>query len=342
MKTLVTGGAGFIGSHLCEKLLASGHQVTCLDDFNNYYDPNIKRENIAGCREHAAFKLIEGDLLDLPRIRNLFSADKFDIVVHLAAMPGMKQSVQNPFPSEEVNVRGTMNILQTCKGSSAGKFVFASCAAVYGVGLPTPFKESHNVGRPTSPFAATKLAGEATCHAFHHIYGIDMTILRLFTVYGPRQRPEMAIYNFTKQGIEEKVTKRFGDGSTERDFTYIDDAIDAVIKAIEKCEGYEIYNVGSGSSTTVNDLLQLITNALGVELQIEENEPVPGDLPLTIADITKAKLKLGYRPTVNIEDGVRRFVEWMKSRQATENGKAERMIEPAGSSVAAGDSTDGE
>ncbi|MFH1435118.1 MAG: NAD-dependent epimerase/dehydratase family protein [Pseudomonadota bacterium] len=315
MKILVTGGAGFIGSHLCEKLLELDHEVTCLDNFNKFYDPNIKRDNIRKCKSIDAFTLIEGDLLDLPRVRNLLSAEKFDVVVHLAAIPGVRPSVKDPFPYEENNIRGTLNMLQTCKESGANKFIFASSSSVYGIGLKAPFKETLAVGRPASPYAATKLAGEVMCHAFHHVHGINMAILRYFTVYGPRQRPEMAIHEFTRKALDGEVIKKFGDGSSVRDYTYIDDVIDVTVKSIEKCQGYEIYNIGSSAGITLNDLLKLIGDTVGVELNVEQAEEVAGDVPLTLADVTRAKLKLGYKPSVAIDEGIRRFVEWLKTRR---------------------------
>ena len=329
MKILVTGGAGFIGSHLCEKLLELEHEVTCLDNFNKFYDPNIKRDNIRKCKSNGAFTLIEGDLLDLPRVRNLLSAEKFDVVVHLAAIPGVRPSVKDPFPYEENNIRGTLNMLQTCKESGANKFIFASSSSVYGIGLTAPFKETLAVGRPASPYAATKLAGEVMCHAFHHVHGINMAILRYFTVYGPRQRPEMAIHKFTRKALDGEVIKKFGDGSSVRDYTYIDDVIDVTVKSIEKCEGYEIYNVGNSAGITLNDLLKLIGDTVGVELNVEQVEEVAGDVPLTLADVTRAKLKLGYKPSVAIDDGIGRFVQWLKSkREADEQRESSSKEEP--------------
>lgn len=312
MKVLVTGGAGFIGSHLCERLVREGAEVTCLDNFNNFYNANLKRENVSYVREHENFEIIEANLLDLPRIRSLLSAGKFDVVVHMAANPGTRASIQNPLDFETVNVRGTMHALLTCKESGVQKVIFASSAAVYGTGQPTPFKESQGAGRVTSPYGATKLAGEALCHAYHHMHGIDVTVLRFFNVYGPRQRPDMALYSFARRGMEGRVLKRFGDGTAVRDLIHVDDAVDVTVRAIEKCEGFEIYNVGSGAGTTVRELLQMVTNALQKELEIEELEPVAGEMPMALADIAKAKLKLGFKPQVKLEEGIERFVDWLR------------------------------
>ena len=314
MKILVTGGAGFVGSHLCDKLLQQGSEVVCLDNFNHFYEHTLKRENISGCRQHEGFKLIEADLLDMARIKSFCSAEKVDAVVHLAAYPGSRQSVQDPFSYEENNVRGTLNILHACKECAVSKFVFASTYAVYGLGFSLPFKETLIPQRPASPLAATKLAGEALCHAYHHIYGIDMAILRYFSIFGPRQRPGSALHEFMKKGILGRPVRKFGDGTTSRDYIYIDDAVDATIKAIEKCQGFEAYNIGSGSSVTVDEVLLLVSEALGVGLQIEAAEPPLGVLPASLADITKAKLKLGWKPAVTFQEGIGRLAEWMKSR----------------------------
>ena len=318
MKVLVTGGAGFIGSHLCERLLGEGNEVTCLDNFNNFYNANLKRANVSYFREHENFEIIEANLLDLPRVRSLLSAGKFDVVVHMAANSGTRASVQNPLDFETVNVRGTLHALLTCKESAVQKVIFASSAAVYGTGQPTPFKESSGAGRVTSPYGASKLAGEALCHAYHHMHGMDVSVLRYFNVYGPRQRPDMALYSFTRRGMEGRVLKRFGDGTAVRDFVHVDDAVDATVRAIDKCEGFEIYNVGSGTGTTVRELLQMVTNALQKELEIEELEPMAGELPLALADISKAKLKLGFKPQVKLEEGIERFVSWMEEEMENE------------------------
>jgi len=318
MRVLVTGGAGFIGSHLCEKLLGLGHDVTCFDDFNKFYDPGVKRDNIFGCEGNEAFHLIEGNLLEGPRVRSLFSAEPFDAVVHLAAMPGSRASIQNPLQVEEVNVRGTLDLLQHCRESNVGKFVLASSYAVYGLGVPSPLKETHGPGRLVSPFAATKLAAEALCQVYHQLYGIAVSVLRFFTVYGPRQRPDMAVHRFMRSGLEGKTIKRFGDGSSVRDLIFVDDAVELTVRAMEKCEGHDVYNVGSGTGVTVAELLQRVTNILGVDLQIEENEPAPGDLGTAVADMSKSRLKLGYKPEVKLDDGLAAFLDWLKRQKGAE------------------------
>jgi UDP-glucuronate 4-epimerase len=337
MKILVTGGAGFIGSHLCEKLLQQGYEVVCLDNFNHFYDHTLKRENISGCGQHEGFKLIESDLLDMGRVKSFCSAEKVDAVVHLAAYTGSRQSVQDPFSCEENNVRGTLNILHACKEVGVSKFVFGSTYAVYGLGLPVPFKETHVPQRQASPMGATKLAGEALCHAYHHIHGIDTAVLRYFSVFGPRQRPGTALHEFMKKGILGKPVKKIGGGDISRDFIWIDDAVDATIKAVEKCQGFETYNVGSGSCVTVDEVLLLVSEVLVTKLQIEEAEPSPAVLPAALADITKAKLKLGWKPAVDFQEGLSRLAEWMKSRSFDAGDRKSIPPAQARSSTAPGD-----
>lgn len=323
MKLIVTGGAGFIGSHLCEKLLELGHEVTCIDNFNNHYEPSLKRENLSKCKEKEKFNLAEGDLLDYSRVRSLFSSDKFDIVVHLAAISGARKSIKDPASYQETNIKGTINVLEACKEFGIRKLIFASSSSVYGVNQKRPFKETMSNLKPVSPYAAAKVAGEVICHAYHHINNISVSILRYFTVYGPRQRPEMAISRFVSKAFANEPIEKYGDGSSERDYTFIDDAIDATIRAIERCDGFEVYNVGSGQSVSLNELIGQISRLTGQELIIEQKDEVIGDIPYTCSDLTKSRLKLGYIPSVKLRDGLKIYIDWVKERMRPELSQPE-------------------
>ncbi|MBN1973682.1 MAG: SDR family NAD(P)-dependent oxidoreductase [Sedimentisphaerales bacterium] len=311
MKALVTGAAGFIGSHLCERLLADGWTVAGMDNFNNFYNPQIKRSNIKECLKNKNFHLIEDDIRK-PEAVNKAVDDGVDTIIHLAAGAGVRPSIVEPVYYSDDNVTGTMVMLEAARKSGVKKFIFASSSSVYGNNKKVPFSEDDNVDFPISPYAATKKAGELFCHTYHHLYGIGMTCLRFFTVYGPRQRPDLAIHKFTSLIEQGKPIPVFGDGSMKRDFTYIDDIIDGVVSSIEKCSGYHIYNLGESRPITVNNLVAEIEKALGKKAIIQHLPMQPGDVDCTYADVSKAAKDLGYNPKTEIKIGLAKFVEWLR------------------------------
>ncbi len=315
MRILLTGGAGFIGSHLAEKLLERGDQVVCLDNFNDYYDPAVKRRNVAGVLEHPAYTLVEGDILDEKLLANVFEANTFDAIVHLAARAGVRPSIQQPLLYEQVNVRGTQLLLEQARAHEIPKFIFASSSSVYGANKKVPFSETDFVDNPVSPYAATKKAGELICYTYHHLYDISCSCLRFFTVYGPRQRPDMAIHKFTRLIDAGEPVPMFGDGSSRRDYTYIDDVLQGVIQSIDRCEGYEIYNLGESQTIALRDLISKLETLLGKKARIQKLPPQPGDVPITYADISKAREKLGYNPQFPLDEGLERFVRWFKEEK---------------------------
>lgn len=309
-KVLVTGGAGFIGSHLIEKLLAAGKEVVCLDNFNDYYDPALKRQNLAISQQFANFTLVEGDILNLPLLKELFTKHQFTEVVHLAARAGVRPSLKQPLLYEQVNVQGTMHLLELAAQTKVKHFIFGSSSSVYGGNKKVPFSEDDPVNNPISPYAATKRAGELVCFTYHHLYGLPVTCLRFFTVYGPRQRPDMAICKFTTKILQSDEIPVFGDGSSRRDYTYIDDIIDGLLKALNKPQGYKIYNLGESETISLNELISLIEAATGKKAKIKRLPAQPGDMPITYAAISKAKAELGYQPRTPISKGVVMFATW--------------------------------
>ncbi len=315
MKAVVTGAAGFIGSHLSERLLCDGWTVVGVDNFDGFYDPRVKRRNIAGCLSNRNFQLIEGDIRDQSAMAKAV-ADDTDVIVHLAARAGVRPSVAEPALYADVNINGTVVLLEIAKERHVGRFVFASSSSVYGNNRKVPFSESDNVDFPISPYAATKKAGELICHTYHHLHGTAITCLRFFTVYGPRQRPDLAIHKFGRLIEAGQPVPIFGDGTMMRDFTYIDDIIGGTVAAIDKCTGYEIYNLGESQPISVNDLVAELENALGKKAIREYLPPQPGDVDRTYADIARAEKYLGYRPATNIQTGLARFVTWLRQQQA--------------------------
>lgn len=328
---MVTGGAGFIGSHLCEALLRAGHRVITIDNFNDFYDPRIKRRCVEEARALAAelqlpesaYVVEEGDIRDRAFLERVFAAygSDTDMVVHLAACAGVRPSISDPVLYTDVNINGTVNLLEMCKTHGVRRFVFASSSSVYGNSEKVPFSEQDVVDFPISPYAATKKAGELLCHTYHHLYGMNVACLRFFTVYGPRQRPDLAIHKFTRLIAEGRPVPYYGDGSTERDYTYIDDIIDGVMKAMEWVgEGsgkYEVFNLGESNTIRLSRMVQAIEEALGCKALIEQLPMQPGDVNRTYADVSKARSMLGYRPRWQFEDGIREFVQWYR-RQAEE------------------------
>ena len=316
MVILVTGGAGFIGSHLCERLFREGHRVVCLDNFDDFYDPRIKRRNIREAIGEAQFELIEGDIRDTHLIARTFRGQTFDVVVHLAARAGVRPSIDYPKLYEEVNVQGTINLLDACREFGIKSFVFASSSSVYGGNNKVPFSEGDRVETPISPYGATKRAGELFCYTYHRLFGINITCLRYFTAYGPRQRPEMAIHKFTRLIDGNERVPMYGDGQSMRDYTYIDDIIDGTLGAIFRSKAYEIYNLGESCTTKLIDLIRMLEEALGKRAIIEDLPEQRGDMFVTYSDIEKARRKLDYAPRVSMEEGIGRFVEWYRKNRS--------------------------
>ncbi len=310
---LVTGGAGFIGSHLVDRLLERGEEVVVVDDFNDYYSPKLKWRNLAQALKNPRFHLEQGDIRDFPFLERVFKRYPLKLIVHLAARAGVRPSVEDPLLYEEVNGLGTTNLLELCRRFGVRKFVYGSSSSVYGYSNKVPFSEEDCSDRPASPYAATKRANELICHAYHHLFGLKVVCLRFFTVYGPRQRPEMAIHKFTRLIDQGKEIPVFGDGSSKRDYTYIDDIIQGVLAAIDKDFDYEIFNLGESQVTDLLTLIHLIEENLGKRARIKFLPFQPGDVPITYADISKAKKFLGYQPQVPIEEGIKRFITWYKA-----------------------------
>jgi UDP-glucuronate 4-epimerase len=310
---LITGGAGFIGSHLVERLLEHNPaRVTVIDNFDDFYDPQIKRANIIKHAEHQAYRLVEADIRNYNSLKKLFSNEVFDVIVHLAAKAGVRPSVADPRTYNEVNVTGTMNLLDLAQRNGIKKFVFASSSSVYGPAAKPPFKEDapHS---PISPYAATKAAGEMLAHTYSHLYDMQMVCLRFFTVYGARQRPDLAIHKFARLIASNRPIPVYGDGTAERDFTYIDDIMQGVLAAIEyDATPFEVFNLGESQTVTVNRMIELLEDALGQKAVIERKPLQPGDMPRTHADISKARRLLNYKPTTAIEEGIKKFAEWFR------------------------------
>jgi UDP-glucuronate 4-epimerase len=309
MRILVTGGAGFIGSHLVEELLAAGHEVAILDDFNDFYDPQIKHTNIAGAAKDVTIYHV--DLRDGASVRNLFHREKFETVAHLAARAGVRPSIQQPQLYYDTNVSGTLHLLDAASVTGVKRFIFASSSSVYGVSKTVPFSEEQHLTQTLSPYAATKIAAEFLCSTYSHLYQMRVVALRYFTVYGPRQRPDLAIHQFTRRIYAGRPIEQFGDGATRRDYTYIDDVIQGTMAAL-KYDGplFDIFNLGESDTIQLKDLIAAIENALGKKAKVNRMPEQPGDMPLTCADISKARKLLGYNPTTRFSDGLPRFIEW--------------------------------
>lgn len=339
MNFLVTGGAGFIGSHVCERLLKDGHRVWAFDDLNGFYDPQFKQRNLREIQALApgnnnsspnaaaerpvysmgqarSFEFVHGDITDRSALDEIFSSVKFDQVIHLAARAGVRPSLAEPALYQRVNVEGTVNVLEAARAAGVKKITIASSSSVYGVNSKVPFSERDPIFSAISPYAASKLACEALGHVWHHIYKMDVVMLRFFTVYGPRQRPDLAIYKFAKLMTAGKPVPVFGDGSAARDYTFITDTLDGIIACTKKEFGYEIFNLGESQTVSLARMIELLEAALGKKAVIDRQPMQPGDVPLTFADISKARERLGYHPQVKFEDGIKLFAEWFKRNQA--------------------------
>ena len=320
MRILVTGGAGFIGSHLVERLLAAGYTVAMLDDFNDFYDPQIKQANIAGFAKDVTIHHV--DLRDAASVRNLFHREKFEVITHLAARAGVRPSIQHPQLYYDTNVTGTLHLLEAARVTGAKRFIFASSSSVYGASKTVPFSEDQHLIQTFSPYAATKIASEFLCSTYSHLYQLRVVVLRYFTVYGPRQRPDLAIHQFTRRIHSGQPIEQFGDGTTRRDYTYIHDIIQGTIAALQY-EGprFDIFNLGESETIQLKDLIVAIENALGKKAEINQLPEQPGDMPLTCANICKARNLLGYNPTTQLSEGLPRFIDWFLRCQKNSRAK---------------------
>ena len=317
MKTyLVTGGAGFIGSTLASKLLELGNKVIVIDNFNDYYNPELKENNITEFINNSNFKLYRGDIRDRNVIKEIFDDNNIDVIVHLAAMAGVRPSIENPLLYQEVNGIGTQNILEEAKLHNISNLVMASSSSVYGNCKEVPFREDMIVDFAISPYAATKKANEVMAHVYHKLNNMNIIMLRFFTVYGPKQRPDLAINKFTRLMLNNEEIPMYGEGSTSRDYTYVDDIVDGIIKSCDYVENnknvYEIINLGSNNPISLKEMINTIGKVLNIEPKIKELPMQPGDVDRTYADVSKAKRLLGYEPKTSFEEGIKKFVEWYK------------------------------
>jgi UDP-glucuronate 4-epimerase len=314
MRILVTGGAGFIGSHLVEKLLGAGHQVVILDDFNDFYDPRIKHGNIAGFATDVGVYHV--DLRDSESVRSVFRREKVGAIAHIAARAGVRPSIQHPRLYYDTNVIGTLHLLEAARVTGVQRFVFASSSSVYGASKTVPFSEDQPLIQTLSPYAATKLAGEVLCSTYSNLYQMRVVALRYFTVYGPRQRPDLAIHKFTRRIYTGQPIDQFGDGSTRRDYTYIDDIIQGTMAALDYSGPlYDVFNLGESQTIELRNLISAIEDALGKKAKINQLPEQPGDMPLTYADISKARKLLGYNPTTKLSEGLPSFIDWFLRSQ---------------------------
>lgn len=312
---MVTGGAGFIGSHLVERLLQSGYEVSVMDDLNEFYSPGLKRENLAEVERIAPIQFFENDICDRERVFEAIGATRPQMIIHLAARAGVRPSLDQPLLYERVNVYGTMVLLEACRTFGVQKFIFASSSSIYGVANKVPFSEEDTSDLPISPYAATKIAGEKVCYTYSHLYGIQAVCLRFFTVYGPRQRPDLAIRKFTSMIDRGEPIPVFGDGTSGRDYTYIDDIIQGILAAARLECPYDVFNLGNAHPVHLNSLIAIIEEALGKKARIRPLPVQPGDVPITFADISKAGKLLGYSPKTTLKEGVRKFVDWYLRHQ---------------------------
>lgn len=312
----ITGGAGFIGSSLTKKILESGNKVVAIDNFCDFYNPKIKENNIKEFENNSNYKMYKADIRDKEAIKKIFDENKIDIVMHLAAMAGVRPSIENPVLYQEVNCMGTQNILEEMKAHNIKNLVMASSSSVYGNCKEVPFREDMVVDYAISPYAATKKANEVMTHVYHKLFDMNVIMLRFFTVYGPKQRPDLAINKFTRLMLEDKEIPMFGDGTTSRDYTYIDDIVDGIIKSCKYCMNnenvYEIINIGNSSPVSLREMIETIGKALGKTPKIKQLPMQPGDVDRTYADVSKAKELIGYEPKVSFEQGIKNFVEWYK------------------------------
>jgi UDP-glucuronate 4-epimerase len=309
---LITGGAGFIGSHLAERLLKDGRRVVVLDNFDGFYDPAIKRRNVAAAERHDAYRLVEGDIRDGAALDRLFGSESIGTVVHLAARAGVRPSIADPLLYCSVNLDGTMQLLEACRRHGISRFVFGSSSSVYGNNPKVPFAEADPVDHPVSPYAATKKAGEVICHVYHHLCGMRVSCLRFFTVYGPRQRPEMAIHKFAALLAAGREIEQYGDGSSARDYTYVADIVDGIVRAVKRTTGYHVWNLGGANTITLGELVHQIAERLGRPARVKQLPLQPGDVERTWADIRLARRELDWAPEIDIGRGLDLFLQWFE------------------------------
>ena len=319
-RILITGGAGFIGSHVVDRLLAEGDwQVSVVDDFNDFYEPRIKRANVKRHDQNPNYRLFEADIRNQTSLKRIFAENAFACIVHLAARAGVRPSLKEPLLYAETNVNGTMNLLELAREYRIPQFVFGSSSSVYGINAKVPFSEDDPIRQPISPYAATKAAGELLCHTYTHLYGMRGVCLRFFTVYGPRQRPDLAIHKFARLISEGKPIPVFGDGTTRRDYTFIEDIVAGVRAAIDYDQSdYEVINLGESRTVELRELISLLEQELGATAKIDRQPLQPGDVPQTFADITKARQLLAYNPQTQIEAGIRKFVAWFRESRKSD------------------------
>ena len=316
MTILLTGGAGFIGSHLAARLLERGDRLVIVDDLNDFYAPELKRANLAALRYHGDFDFHECDICDEAAMRSLFEDYRPDVAVHLAARAGVRPSLEQPLLYERVNVYGTMVLLEAARQAKTGKFVFASSSSIYGIANSVPFREEDHVNLPVSPYAATKIAGEKICYTYSHLYGLPVVALRFFTVYGPRQRPDLAIRKFTGMIDRGEAIPVFGDGASGRDYTFVEDIVDGILASMELDCRYEAINLGNSSPVELRCMIARIEASLGKKARVRRLPDQPGDVPITFADITKANRLLNYAPKTPFASGIARFVDWYRETQS--------------------------
>ncbi len=314
MQVLVTGGAGFIGSHICERLLSRGDQVIIVDELNDFYSPSIKKENLADIKKHGNYQFYQVDICNKEQMKEIFIKEKPDSIIHLAARAGVRPSLSQPILYEQVNVIGTIHLLELCREMSVKNFVFASSSSVYGINSKLPFSETDPINQPISPYATTKRSGELLAFNYSHLYNLPITCLRFFTVYGPRQRPEMGIHKFTRKIFNGEPIEIYGSGESRRDYTYIDDIVTGVINALDRVKQFAIYNLGESSPINLSDLVLTIEQAIGKKAIIKHLPEQPGDVPVTFADISLAKTELDFNPKTDIKTGISYFVDWYKEK----------------------------
>jgi len=316
MKLLITGGAGFIGSNLSEFLLRQGHSLTILDELNDFYAPSLKRENLASIKQVGAFDFYEVDICDYDRVSEIFQSVRPEAVIHLAARAGVRPSLDQPLLYERVNIYGTTCLLEASRHAGVRKFVFASSSSIYGIANRVPFSEDDHSNLPISPYAATKIAGEKIAYTYFHLYSMPVVCLRFFTVYGPRQRPDLAIRKFTEMISDGQPINVYGDGSSGRDYTFIDDTVQGINAALHFEGGYEVFNLGNSHPITLSQMIETIEDALGRKAVLRRLPDQPGDVPITYADISKASRMLNYSPTTPFAQGIAKFVEWHRGRRS--------------------------
>jgi UDP-glucuronate 4-epimerase len=314
MRVLITGGAGFIGSHLSERLLRDGLQVSILDDLNDFYPPALKLQNLEAIRQIGSVRFQHGDIRDPAAVEKFMDLAAPDIVVHLAARAGVRPSLEEPLLYEQTNVLGTLTLLEACRRRGIRKFVFASSSSIYGVANRVPFSEDDQTNLPVSVYAATKIAGEKLCYTYSHLYGLSVVCLRFFTVYGPRQRPDLAIRKFTESIAADRPIPVFGDGGTGRDYTYIDDIVQGLRAALDYPCRFDVFNLGNSHPVLLRDMIATIEQALGKRATLQRLPEQPGDVPITFADISRARKLLGYEPRTPFADGIAKFVAWRMGR----------------------------